>query len=42
METKTQITEFEVIDHGIDGSQYFQGCGVAYTKFKYVVTGCGQ
>ena len=36
------ITGFEVIDHGIDGSQYFQGCGVAYTDFDHVVTGCGQ
>lgn len=32
---------YEVISHGIDHSQYFQGCGVSYTPFDHVVTGCG-
>lgn len=38
----TKIKEFEVIDHGIDHAQYFQGCGIAYTKFDRVATGCGE
>lgn len=35
------IGEFELIDHGIEHSQYFQGCGVAYTQWNNVVTGIG-
>ncbi len=42
MATKTIIKDFEVVDHGIDNSQYFQGCGVAFTRYYEVVTGCGQ
>ena len=33
---------WEIIDHGIDHSQYFQGCGVSYTEFDHVATGCGE
>ena len=33
---------FEIIDHGWNNSQYFQGCGVAYTDYDSVVTGCGH
>ena len=40
--TQTKVADFEVIDHGIEGSQYFQGCGVAFSKFSDVVTGCGN
>jgi len=36
------IVEFEVVDHGIDHEQYFQGCGVAFTEFEDVVTGIGD
>lgn len=36
------VTDFEVIDHGINGRQYFPGCGVAFSKFEYVATGCGD
>ena len=35
-----RINAFEVIDHGIEHSQYFQGCGV--TSFEIVVTGIGD
>lgn len=35
------IKDFEIINHGIENEQYFQGCGVAFTKFKNVVTGIG-
>lgn len=37
-----KIAQYEVIDHGFDGEQYFQGCGVAYTEFSYVATGIGE
>lgn len=37
-----QITQFEIISHGIENSQYFQGCGVSFTKYTDVATGIGQ
>lgn len=37
-----KIGEFELIDHGIEGSQYFQGCGTAFSKFEHVTTGVGD
>ena len=40
--TTKRIGEFQLIDHGIDHSQYFQGCGVAFTGFANVVTGIGD
>lgn len=40
--TKTQVTAYELIDHGIDYPDYFQGCGVAFTDFTDVATGCGD
>ena len=36
------ISDYELIDHGIDNSQYFQGCGTCFTSFDNVVTGCGD
>ena len=36
------LLDYEIIDHGVDGSQYFQGCGTSYTEFDHVVTGCGH
>lgn len=36
------VAEFEVLDHGEDGSQYFPGCGTAHTKFAHVATGVGD
>lgn len=33
---------YELIDHGIDHAQYFQGCGVCFTHFHEVQTGCGE
>lgn len=47
MKTKNAITyrqkiaAFEIVDHGIDHAQYFQGCGVSFTEFDNVQTGCG-
>lgn len=40
--TNDTIGRFELIDHGIEHSQYFQGCGVAFTGFANVVTGIGD
>ena len=40
--TMRTIGEFELIDHGIEHSQYFQGCGVAFTRFDNVTTGIGD
>ena len=37
-----ELTDYELIDHGIQNSQYFQGCGVSGTFFDYVVTGIGS
>ena len=37
-----RVTDFEVIDHGIENSQYFQGCGVCFTNFEHVATGIGN
>jgi hypothetical protein len=35
------IGDFEVIDHGIEHEQYFQGCGTAFTNYQNVATGTG-
>ena len=39
---ETKIADYKLLDHGIDHAQYFPGCGVAYTKFDNVQTGCGE
>jgi len=39
---RMRVTEFEVIDHGIEHSQYFQGCGTSGTLFDHVRTGIGN
>ena len=36
------ITDFELVDHGIEHSQYFQGCGTAFTSFEHCATGIGD
>jgi hypothetical protein len=33
---------FEIVNHGPDYPDYFQGCGVAFTPFDNVVTGIGN
>ena len=37
-----KVKEYQVIDHGFDAEQYFQGCGTAYTDFEDVATGTGE
>jgi hypothetical protein len=34
--------EYELVDHGIEHSQYFQGCGTSGTPFDVAVTGIGN
>ena len=36
-----RITNYEIINHGLEISDYFQGCGVSFTPYSYVVTGTG-
>lgn len=36
------VADFEVLDHGEDGSSYFPGCGTAFSKFAHVATGVGD
>ncbi len=33
--------KFEIINHGWDNSQYFHGCGTAFTEYDNCVTGAG-
>ena len=37
-----KLISYEILDHGRDHSQYFQGCGVAFTNFTHVWTGAGD
>lgn len=39
---KHNVSEFQVLDHGEDGSQYFPGCGTSFTHFSDVATGVGD
>lgn len=40
---KTQsVSRFEIINHGVEHAQYFQGCGISNTTFEDVATGCGS
>lgn len=36
------ITDFEVLNHGRHLPDYFPGCGVAFTRWTHVATGCGD
>lgn len=35
------ITDFKIINHGWEHAQYFQGCGVSFTRFSECATGAG-
>jgi hypothetical protein len=37
-----RVSDYQLIDHGIDHSQYFPGCGTAFTPYDHCVTGCGD
>lgn len=34
--------KYEIIDHGYEHAQYFQGCGTAFTNFDGCATGIGD
>ena len=34
--------DYQIIDHGIEHEQYFQGCGVAFTPYTDCYTGVGD
>lgn len=37
-----KIEDFDVVDHGIEHAQYFQGCSAMFTRFDACETGCGD
>lgn len=37
-----KVTDHEILNHGVEGSQYFQGCGVSFTRYTEVYTGIGD
>lgn len=42
MKQITIISDYEIIRHGVEHSDYFQGCGTAFSKFEHVSTGIGD
>lgn len=36
-----KISQFEVLNHGVEHEQYFQGAGVSFTKWDTIQTGFG-
>lgn len=36
------VQEHEILVHGVEHEQYFQGCGLAFTRFTDVATGIGN
>lgn len=34
--------KYQIIDHGVGSSDYFQGCGVSFTPYKDCFTGIGD
>ena len=37
-----RITDYEIVDHGPEHEQYFQGSGVAFTRYSDHVLGAGD
>ncbi len=37
-----KIKEYEIINHGVDHAQYFQGCGTYFTQYDEAHTGSGD
>jgi len=37
-----KIEDYEIVLHGLEWSDYFQGCGVCTTEFTDVATGIGN
>lgn len=40
--TTKRVADYEIIDHGYMLPDYFQGCGVCFTSYTDVATGCGH
>lgn len=36
------LPDVQVIIHGADHPDYFQGCGTAFSDYNFCVTGCGM
>jgi hypothetical protein len=39
---KVKIEAFDIVDHGIEHCQYFQGDSAMFTRFDATETGCGD
>ena len=37
-----KVIEYEIINHGMEHSQYFQGCGTSFMDYTHVWTGAGD
>ena len=37
-----KLKSFEIVNHGVYYSQYFQGCGTSFTRYTHCYTGCGN
>ena len=37
-----KLIDYEIVNHGMEHSQYFEGCGTSFTKFTHVWTGVGD
>lgn len=42
MNATAKLVRYDVIFHGIDHSQYFPGCGTAFSDYDHCVTGIGD
>jgi len=36
------ITDYQIFDHGVEHSQYFQGEGLCFSTYTDLATGCGS
>lgn len=39
---KHKLTDYQILRHGVESSDYFQGCGTSHTQFDHVQTGIGD
>ena len=30
-----KVIDFDIVDHGIDHPDYFQGCGIVFTDYEH-------
>lgn len=37
-----EVSEYEILDHGVGNAQYFRGAGISYTEFDDIATGTGN